>query len=204
LDVVAALQNQMDNLQEKRAALPSITPSPLQRDYSLPLDEDEHVNPHVGTPSTDQPAKRDKLTANAVTPTTQQPFYASNTGHKLKASDFPNFYGKVNEDIDEWIEKVSAIFEYSGSNDAALLQPLPSILKDNALTWVTSVGKSMRSSLRTWDQWQHALKEVFEGPDYLESIRRKCLYRSPRVGESFADYYQDKVRLQHFIFPEGY
>jgi hypothetical protein len=48
-----------------------------------------------------------------------------------------------------------------------------------------------------------SLKEVFEGPDYLESMRRKCLYRSLRVEESFADYYQDKVRLQRFIFPAG-
>jgi hypothetical protein len=30
--------------------------------------------------------------------------------NKIKPSDLPKFYGKDNEDIDEWIEKVSAIF----------------------------------------------------------------------------------------------
>jgi hypothetical protein len=30
---------------------------------------------------------------------------------KIKASDLPKFYGKDNEDVDQWIEKVSAIFE---------------------------------------------------------------------------------------------
>jgi hypothetical protein len=46
-------------------------------------------------------------------------FETSNNGHKLKASDFPSFHGKDNEDMDEWIEKVSAIFEFSGKSDAA-------------------------------------------------------------------------------------
>ncbi|KAJ9118443.1 hypothetical protein QFC24_006089 [Naganishia onofrii] len=30
---------------------------------------------------------------------------------KLKASDLPKFSGKDNEDVDQWIEKVSAIYE---------------------------------------------------------------------------------------------
>jgi hypothetical protein len=191
MDMVAALQNQVDNLQQDRAITPqpNITATnPIQQEGSLPLlDDDDHINSNFGTPPIDQPAIRDEPTESITATNLQRPVYTTNTGHKLKASDFPNFYGKDNEDIDEWIEKVSAIFEYSGSSDAALLQLLPSILKDNALTWFTSLGRTMRASLQTWDQWQHALKEVFEGPDYLESMRRKCLYRSLRVDESFAD-----------------
>ena len=49
--------------------------------------------------------------------------YTSSPHHpKLKASDLPKFSGKDNEDVDQWIEKMSAIFEYSGVHDSDLLQ----------------------------------------------------------------------------------
>lgn len=210
MDMMVAFQDEVTSLRRERAPpLQSTVNATIcaHQEGTMPLeDDDEHITPSIVTPPIEQPAIRDQSTAPTSTTTTissHQPTYANNTGHKLKASDFPNFYGKENEDIDEWIEKVSAIFEYSGNTDAALLQLLPSLFKANALTWFTSLGRTMRLSLQTWDQWQHTLKEVFEGPDYLESMRRKCLYRSLRVEESFADYYQDKVRLQRFIFPEG-
>jgi hypothetical protein len=59
---------------------------------------------------------------------------------KLKASDLPKFSGKDNEDVDQWIEKVSAIYEYSGVHDSDLLQQLPLVLQGNALTWFTQLG----------------------------------------------------------------
>lgn len=50
---------------------------------------------------------------------------------KLKASDLPKFFGKDSEDVDQWIGKVSAIFEYSGVHDSDLLQQLPLVLRGN-------------------------------------------------------------------------
>ncbi|KAJ9095928.1 hypothetical protein QFC20_006529 [Naganishia adeliensis] len=79
---------------------------------------------------------------------------------KIKASDLPKFSGKDTEDVDQWIEKVSAIFEYSGVHDSDLLQQLPLVLQGNALTWFTQLGKG-RHSLKAWHDWQLAIRNAF-------------------------------------------
>ncbi|KAJ9091541.1 hypothetical protein QFC21_007166 [Naganishia friedmannii] len=129
--------------------------------------------------------------------------YSSAPHHpKLKASDLPKFSGKDNEDVDQWIEKVSAIFEYSGVHDSDLLQQLPLVLQGNALTWFTQLGKD-RLALRTWHDWQLAIRNAFYMPNHRANLRRQCLYRSLRVNESFGDYFADKKRLQSYVFPES-
>ncbi|CAF1290967.1 unnamed protein product [Didymodactylos carnosus] len=75
----------------------------------------------------------------------------------LKPADFPTFTGKVSEDIDEWIAQVSAIKEYSVTNDSEILTVLPLVLRDAALRWFTNLGETRRTTLRTWGIWQHAL-----------------------------------------------
>jgi hypothetical protein len=60
---------------------------------------------------------------------------------KIKPSDLPKFYGKDNEDVDEWIEKVSAIFTYSRARDIDLLRILPLLLHGNASDWFTTLGE---------------------------------------------------------------
>jgi hypothetical protein len=119
---------------------------------------------------------------------------------KLKASDLPKFYGKDREDVDQWIEKVSAIFEYSGVHDSDLLQQLPLVLQGNALTWFTQLGKE-RHALRTWHDGQLAIRSAFYMPNHRANLRRQCLYRTLRVNESFGDYFSDKKRLQSYVFP---
>lgn len=119
---------------------------------------------------------------------------------KLKASDLPKFYGKDSEDVDQWIEKVSAIFEYSGVHDSDLLQQLPLVLQGNALTWFTQLGKE-RHALRTWHDWQLAIRNAFYMPNHRANLRRQCLYRTLRENESFGDYFSEKKRLQSYVFP---
>lgn len=121
---------------------------------------------------------------------------------KIKASDLPKFNGRDNEDVDQWIEKVSAIFEFSGVQDSDLLQQLPLILQGNALTWFTQLGKE-RHALRTWNDWQLAIRNAFYMPNHRANLRRQCLYRTLRVNESFGDYFADKKRLQTYVFPEA-
>ncbi|KAJ9112497.1 hypothetical protein QFC22_006244 [Naganishia vaughanmartiniae] len=129
--------------------------------------------------------------------------YTSTPHHpKLKASELPKFSGKDNEDVDQWIEKVSAIFEYSGVHDSDLLQQLPLVLQGNALTWFTQLGKD-RLALRTWYDWQLAIRNAFYMPNHRANLRRQCLYRTLRVNESFGDYFADKKRLQSYVFPES-
>jgi hypothetical protein len=107
MDMAAALQNQIYDLQQERAVpQPIIRTTSLDRDLSLPLDDEEPINSNLGTPPIVQPAIRDDPPAPTSTTSntaSQRLNLNSNTGHKLKASDFPNFYGKDNEDIDEWI-----------------------------------------------------------------------------------------------------
>jgi hypothetical protein len=124
-------------------------------------------------------------------------------GTRLKASDLPKFNGRDNEDVDQWIEKVTAIFDFSGASNAALLQQLPLILQGNALTWFTQLGREKRSTFLTWDHWQTAIRNAFYMPNHRANLRRQCLYRTLRRNESFADYFQDKQKLQHYVYPAG-
>jgi hypothetical protein len=119
---------------------------------------------------------------------------------KLKASDLPKFTGRDNEDVDQWIEKVTAIYEYSGVHDSDLLQQLPLVLQGNALNWFTQLGKE-RHALKTWHDWQLAIRNAFYMPNHRANLRRQCLYRTLRVNESFGDYFSDKKRLQSYVFP---
>jgi hypothetical protein len=116
--MVATLQNQINNLQQERAVplqSPATSATRVLREGTLPLESvDDRTSSNFAIPPIDQPAIRDEPSAPPPSTTTTfgspQPIRITNSGHKLKASDFPNFYGKDNEDIDEWIEKVSAIF----------------------------------------------------------------------------------------------
>lgn len=40
-------------------------------------------------------------------------------------------------------------------------------------------------------------------PNHKANLRRQCLYRTLRANETFADYYQDKQRLQAYVFPSS-
>lgn len=93
---------------------------------------------------------------------------------KLKASDISKFYGKDSEDVDQWIEKVPAIFEDSGVRDSDLLQRLLLVLQGNALTWFTQLGKE-RHALKTWHDWQLAIRNAFYMPNHPANLRRQCL-----------------------------
>lgn len=120
--------------------------------------------------------------------------------NKIKASDLPKFSGKDHEDVDQWIEKVTAIYEYSGIRDSDLLQQLPMVLQGNAQTWFVGLGKR-RHRLHNWSDWQQAIRNAFYLPNHKANLRRQCLYRTLRANETLADYYQDKQRLQAYVFP---
>jgi hypothetical protein len=133
------------------------------------------------------------------------PSVATSNTHtlRLKASDFPKFGGRDNENVDDWIAKVSAIAEYSGLSDRDLLQQLPLLLINKASTWFTNLGHNQRSSLSTWKLWQDALCNAFYMPNHRATLRRQCLYRTLQGNESFTDYFHSKTSLQHYVYPDG-
>lgn len=122
---------------------------------------------------------------------------------KIKPSDLPKFYGKDNEDIDEWIEKVSAIFTYSGAKDIELLRILPLLLQGNASEWFTTLGDEGRASLLTWPAWKAALRNGFYLPDHKMTKRMLCRNRMLKKTESFGDYFQARRALQRYVYPYG-
>jgi hypothetical protein len=136
--------------------------------------------------------------------------YASNSSSiadhprsKIKPSDLPKFYGKDTEDIDEWIEKVSAIFTYSGAKDTELLRILPLLLQGNASEWFTTLGEEGRLRLQTWDAWKKALRKGFYLPDHEMTKQMLCRNRILKRSESFGDYFQARRALQRYVYPKG-
>jgi hypothetical protein len=122
---------------------------------------------------------------------------------KIKPSDLPKFYGKDTEDVDEWIEKVSAIFTYSGAKDIELLRILPLLLQGNAAVWFTSLGDEGRAGLLTWGAWKAALRNGFYLPDHEMTKRMLCRNRMLKRTESFGDYFQARRSLQRYVYPYG-
>jgi transposase InsO family protein len=129
--------------------------------------------------------------------------YSNERRSKLKASDLPKFYGKDTEDVDDWIEKVSAITTYSGARDSELLKLLPLLLSGNASEWFTTLGETARAQLNTWELWKAALRNAFYLPDHEMRKRMMCRNRMLKKTETFGDYFQARRALQRYVYPEG-
>ncbi|CAO1622711.1 unnamed protein product [Sympodiomycopsis kandeliae] len=126
------------------------------------------------------------------------PAHRERTEHtRLKASDLPTFHGlhdKDSGDIDDWIERIEAIYEYSGASESKLLATFPLIFKDNALTWFTGL-RERRTELRTWLDWQDALRSRFRPPNFRERITLALTRRRLRDNESFDHYFEERLAL---------
>lgn len=116
------------------------------------------------------------------------------TRDKLRASDFPKFGDYEKDDVDDWIEQVNAIFQYSGATEHQLLKLLPRILEGEALLWFTDLGRN-RIHYSTWMDWQDALCNAFRAPNYKEKIHLKLNGRMLKDDESLSHYFQAKKHL---------
>jgi transposase InsO family protein len=134
---------------------------------------------------------------------TSHPYTNDHSRNKIKPSDLPKFFGKDNEDIDEWIEKVSAIFTYSRAKDIDLLRILPLLLQGNASVWFTTLGDEGRARLTSWDTWKAALRNGFYLPDHEMTKQMLCRNRILKRTETFGDYFQSRRALQRYVYPAG-
>ncbi|KAJ9092256.1 hypothetical protein QFC20_007430 [Naganishia adeliensis] len=121
---------------------------------------------------------------------------------KVKASDLPKFRREKGEDVEVWIEQLSAIFEANGSSNAEIVALLSVILKDTALKWFARLGVKGRSQFPTWLHWQEALRQRFLKANYLAEKKRLWKKRDLRDNEDMADYFDAKVDLQAYVFDE--
>lgn len=126
-----------------------------------------------------------------------------NSGSKIKASDLPKFRGEKGEDVEVWIEQVSAIFEANMCSNQEIVALLSVILKDTALKWFTRLGPKGRSQFPTWIHWQEALLQRFLKANYLAEKKRLWKKRELLQNEDMADHFDAKVDLQAYVFDEN-
>jgi hypothetical protein len=105
--------------------------------------------------------------------------------------------------VDDWIEKVSAIFTYSRAKDMDLLRILPLVLHGNASEWFTTLGEEGRARLTSWDAWKASLRNGFYLPDHEMTKQMLCRNRTLKRNESFGDYFQSRRALQRYVYPPG-
>ncbi|ODN83960.1 hypothetical protein L198_04062 [Cryptococcus wingfieldii CBS 7118] len=121
---------------------------------------------------------------------------------RLRPADLSKFGGSDTEDVDTWLEKLTAALEHADYPESELLTNLPFLLEGKALDWFTDLG-SVRRDYQTWDEWRVVFKNAFRIPDFEGVMRRKCIARRLLPFESFADYFDAKRRLQRWVYPEG-
>ncbi|KAJ9092253.1 hypothetical protein QFC20_007427 [Naganishia adeliensis] len=147
--------------------------------------------------------------ANRVRETREGTFTSNSTytnehpRSKIKPAGLPKFFGKDNGDVDEWIEKVSAIFTYSRAKDIDLLRILPLLLHGNASEWFVTLGEEGRARLTSWTAWKAALCSGFYLPDHKMTEQMLCRNKTLKRTESFRDYFQSRRALQRYVYPAG-
>jgi hypothetical protein len=147
----------------------------------LPFNSPPHSQPHVEPPL-------------------QQTHQIITHAAKVKASDLPKYSGLDTEDIEVWIERLSAIFEANRVTDAEITGHISVTLKDNASLWYTKLGSDVRSSLSTWAAWKRVLRQRFQKANYATDKKREWKKRELKSDEKMSAYFDDKVYLQTFVF----
>ncbi|GHJ85170.1 hypothetical protein NliqN6_1572 [Naganishia liquefaciens] len=110
--------------------------------------------------------------------------------------------GNKGEDVEVWIEQVSAIFDSNRCSNEDIVALLSVILKDTALKWFTRLGQKGRAKFPTWMDWQEGLRQRFLQANYLAEKKRLWKKRDLRANEDMADYFDAKVDLQAYVFDE--
>jgi hypothetical protein len=200
------------------ASGPSAQPTPPSVPSFAPKEsqsiDDPQTGPSSNIPAFQHPIQESTMNRPRESPYVRQPSYptsytqnpaysvSSSQSHatKVKASDLPKFKGDKTEDVEVWIEQVSAIFEANMCSNSEIVAFLSVILKDNALKWFTRLGPKGRSQYPTWTHWQEALRQRFLKANYLAEKKRMWKKRDLRANEDMADYFDAKVDLQAFVF----
>ncbi|KAJ9108681.1 hypothetical protein QFC21_000001 [Naganishia friedmannii] len=107
------------------------------------------------------------------------PSSVQTTHTKIKPSDLPKFTGEKGDDVETWIEQLSAIFEANKCTINEITAFLSVILKDTALKWFTRLRPKGRSHFPTWTHWQEGLRQRFLKANYLAEKKRQ--WKKPYV-----------------------
>ncbi|KAJ9118770.1 hypothetical protein QFC24_005969, partial [Naganishia onofrii] len=161
----------------------------------IPIPSQDHLGPPPGfeyqQPKSSQPSYvREPSFPHSYAD--HVPSSVQTTHTKIKPSDLPKFKGEKGEDVETWIEQLSAIFEANKCTNAEITAFLSTILKDTALKWFTRLGPKGRSQFPTWIHWQEGLRQRFLKANYLAEKKRQWKKRDLRANEDMADYFDAK------------
>ncbi|KIR39933.1 hypothetical protein I313_03852 [Cryptococcus deuterogattii Ram5] len=145
---------------------------------------------------------------------------------RLKASELPKFHGRDDDDIVDWVQKISSIKRGSGATrdggveeyaawtgvweagnnrcsttDSDILPLLPSVLRGNAFNYYSRLSEQEHATLNTWASWAKELQHRFLPPNRLHDLKDKCIHGFLGHNEKFSNYFEDKIYLQQFLFP---
>ena len=105
----------------------------------------------------------------------------------ISPSVLPHFYGKVVEDLDEFVFEFDILcHSYDYTTNAQKLKHFLATLKDNALRWFMSLGGV---TVINWDWMKHA---------FLENYQEYCNTKDKRE-ELFKMVQRDDESLKYFV-----
>ncbi|KIR24532.1 hypothetical protein I309_06646 [Cryptococcus deuterogattii LA55] len=88
----------------------------------------------------------------------------------LKASELPKFHGHDDDDIVDWVQKISSIKRGSEATDSDILHLLLSVLCGNAFNYYSHLAEQEHATLNTWASWAKELQDCFLPPNCLEDL----------------------------------
>ncbi|EJD33944.1 hypothetical protein AURDEDRAFT_176995 [Auricularia subglabra TFB-10046 SS5] len=101
-----------------------------------------------------------------------------------KVKDLPTFHARQRDDVDDWISQISTIHEQLGVDENKACALLP------------------QQQLKTWKDCATELRTTFRSANYESAKIHELRMRTWRPGESFANYFNARTRLQHIVFGE--
>ncbi|KND02090.1 uncharacterized protein SPPG_09039 [Spizellomyces punctatus DAOM BR117] len=154
----------------------------------------------------DTPRERTEPSFSGAVPPIQVPAapWASDTKvDSLKAKDVPEFTGRRNQDVEEWLNKVQLLQNVSATSDARMVQLLPAMIaeKTPADAWFYTL-EAQETRSWTWKRWKEELLREFRDP--LTESKRKTEYVhchvNPKEFCSFLAFIDHKTHLQRLAY----
>ncbi|KNC98036.1 uncharacterized protein SPPG_09373 [Spizellomyces punctatus DAOM BR117] len=206
------LTEQLHRLSERQTAADERLARALEALVHRPLPEQPLIaratRERSATPweTSDTPREHTEPSFSGPVPPIQVPAapWASDTKvDSLKAKDVPEFTGKRNQDIEEWLNKVQLLQNVSAMSDARMVQLLPAMIaeKTPADAWFYTL-EAQETRSWTWKRWKEELLREFRDP--LTESKRKteyvCCHANPKEFRSFLAFIDHKTHLRRLAY----
>lgn len=117
-----------------------------------------------------------------------------------KVKDLPRFSGRPCDDVDEWLQHVTVIYDHVNADTSRLVQSLPRLLTGYALDWFCRLPRAHRQALTTWSDWSAELRTAFRIANYDSVMRIRLRMHEWQPGQSLASYFSSRQKLQFAVF----